>query len=210
MRGTRCGPGGGRAWGGGCASGVHGEKARLKAWGPGRTSNMPCKLSTILEVSKLSGWLNFCAFCQPKGGACDMGRGAGGEAVGSGAAQAGMQTGKVRPQGLGVRARAGRTSNMFCMFVTLEVSQLSGWLKACASCRVEREGHAMRGEVRTGRREGVRRRRRKQRARLRPDSKLGGQGTRGAHVEHLLHVRDLGRVEAERLVELVRLLPSRS
>ena len=139
MRGTRCGPGGGRAWGGGCASGVHGEKARLKAWGPGRTSNMPCKLSTILEVSKLSGWLNFCAFCQPKGGACDMGRGAGGEAVGSGAAQAGMQTGKVRPQGLGVRARAGRTSNMFCMFVTLEVSQLSGWLKACASCREGRK-----------------------------------------------------------------------
>ena len=31
--------------------------------------------------------------------------------------------------------------------------------------------------------------------------KAGGQGTRGAHVEHLLHGRDLGRVEAERLVE---------
>ena len=37
----------------------------------------------------------------------------------------------------------------------------------------------------------------------------GGQSTRGAHVEHLVHVRDLGRVEAERLVELVRPLPSR-
>ena len=30
------GPGGGRAWGGGGASGVHGDKARVKAWGAGR------------------------------------------------------------------------------------------------------------------------------------------------------------------------------
>ena len=32
---------------------------------------------------------------------------------------------------------------------------------------------------------------------------------RGAHVEHAVHVRDAGRVEAERLVELRRVLPSR-
>ena len=160
-----------------------------------RTLNMPY-MTVTLEVSKLSGWFSFCAPCQPKGGACDMGRGADGEAVGSGAAQAGMQTGKVRPQGLGVRARAGRTSNMFCMFVTLEVSQLSGWLKACASCRVEREGHAMRGEVQAGRREGVGRWRRKRRARGRPESRLGGQGTRGAHPEHVAHGRDVGGVPA--------------
>jgi hypothetical protein len=44
---------------------------------------------------------------------------------------------------------------MLTMFVTLEVSQLSGWLNFDADCRVEREGHAMRGEVRAGRREGV-------------------------------------------------------
>ena len=44
------------------------------------------------------------------------------------------------------------------------------------------------------------------RARLRA---VGGQGTRGAHSEHGLHGRDLGRVEAERLVELVHALPSR-
>eukprot|EP00964_Phaeocystis_antarctica_P096875 scaffold63097_cov63-Phaeocystis_antarctica.AAC.1 len=37
----------------------------------------------------------------------------------------------------------------------------------------------------------------------------GGQGTRGAHLEHEPHVRDLGRVEAERLVERRRGLPSR-
>ena len=39
--------------------------------------------------------------------------------------------------------------------------------------------------------------------------KAGGQGTRGAHVEHPVHVCNLGRVEAERLVERLRLLPSR-
>jgi hypothetical protein len=120
--GTRCGPRGGRAWGGGGASGVHGEKARLKAWGARgrgraeRTVNMPYMVVT-LDVSKFSGWLNFCTPCQPKGGACDMGRGvfcreskggrvrcggrgagreAGEPAVGSGAAQVGMYTGKVR------------------------------------------------------------------------------------------------------------------
>eukprot|EP00964_Phaeocystis_antarctica_P083862 scaffold52794_cov50-Phaeocystis_antarctica.AAC.3 len=32
---------------------------------------------------------------------------------------------------------------------------------------------------------------------------------RGAHVEHPVHVRDAGRVEAERLVERRRVLPSR-
>jgi hypothetical protein len=139
--GARCRPGGGRAWGlvvarAACTgkrtgSRLGGQRARAK-----RTSNMLCMVVT-LEVSKLSGWFSFCAPCQPKGGACDMGRGADGEAVGSGAAQAGMQTGKVRPQGLGVRARVGRTENMLFMSVTLEVSQLSGWLNAFAICRVE-------------------------------------------------------------------------
>ena len=51
------------------------------------------------------------------------------------------------------------------MFVTLDVSKLSGWLNADACCRVERRAYAMRGEVRAGRREGVRRRRRKRHAR---------------------------------------------
>ena len=42
-----------------------------------------------------------------------------------------------------------------------------------------------------------------------PTQGCGGQDMRGAHVEHRLHVRDLGRVEAERLVECRRELPSR-
>jgi hypothetical protein len=63
--------------------------------------------------------------------------------------------GKGPTQGLGARARAERTSNMLIMLVTLEVSKLSGWLKAGACCRVE-GGHVMRGgEVRAGRREGL-------------------------------------------------------
>ena len=37
----------------------------------------------------------------------------------------------------------------------------------------------------------------------------GGQGTRGAHIEHVAHVCDAGRVEAQRLVELISVLPSR-
>ena len=54
---------------------------------------------------------------------------------------------------LGVRARVERTSNMCCMFVTLDVSRLSGWLNANAVCRDSKGRHAMRGEVRPGRQE---------------------------------------------------------
>eukprot|EP00964_Phaeocystis_antarctica_P005389 scaffold2947_cov67-Phaeocystis_antarctica.AAC.6 len=39
-------------------------------------------------------------------------------------------------------------------------------------------------------------------------TKVGVQGTRGAHAEHVVHVRDAGRVEAHRLVERRRALPS--
>ena len=64
--------------------------------------------------------------------------------------------------------------------------------------------------MRAGRREGVRRWRRKRHARGKARLKaVGGQGTRGAHAEHDAHVRDLGGVEAQRLVERRRFLPSR-
>ena len=42
-----------------------------------------------------------------------------------------------------------------------------------------------------------------------PTQGYGDQGTRGAHPEHAVRVRDLGRVEAERLVERRRALPCR-
>ena len=38
--------------------------------------------------------------------------------------------------------------------------------------------------------------------------KVGASGTRGAHRKHGLHARDLGRVEAQRLIERTRPLPS--
>jgi len=56
--------------GGGTTSGMHGENARLKAWGPRaraeRTPNME-RMSATLEVSKLSGWLKFDAYCRVEG-----------------------------------------------------------------------------------------------------------------------------------------------
>ena len=54
------------------------------------------------------------------------------------------------------RARAERTSNMDTMLVTLDVSRLSGWLNACASCRVKRESiGGLKGDMRASRRENV-------------------------------------------------------
>ena len=105
-----------------------------------------------------------------------------------------------------------RTSNMRSMLVTLDVSKLSGWLNATACCRVERRGRSMRRKVRLGRRAGVGRLWGGGGAsgmctRRVSDSKLGAQGTRGAHPEHVDHVRDAGRVEDQRLVERRRALP---
>ena len=41
-----------------------------------------------------------------------------------------------------------------------------------------------------------------------PDWGVGGMGRRGAHVKHALHVSDAGRVEAQRLVVRLRILPN--
>jgi len=65
----------------------------------------------------------------------------------------------------------------------------------------------LRGEVQAGRREGVGWRRASGmhgKARLKA---WRSQGMRGAHPEHTPHVRDLGGVEAQRLVERRRVLP---
>jgi len=66
--------------------GMHGDKARLKAWGPRaraeRTANMLLIVVTP-EVSKLSGWLKADACCRVEGRAHDAGgRGASREAGG--------------------------------------------------------------------------------------------------------------------------------
>ena len=52
---------------------------------------------------------------------------------------------------------------MESMFVTLDVSKLSGWLNDDAYCRVERDAKEE-GDARAARQEGVGRQRRKQRA----------------------------------------------
>ena len=126
----------------GCRLGAgHGEE---------RTSNMPCMLVT-LEVSKLSGWLNAGAYCRESKGGHTM-REEERAWRRATAAQA------ARRGGLDCRFEAGhveeRTANKPNMFVTLEVSKLSGWLNATASCRESNGGHAVRDEVRPERREG--------------------------------------------------------
>ena len=48
-----------------------------------------------------------------------------------------MQAACRKPPTVGAeaRARSERTSNIHSMFVTLDVSKLSGWLNAVAHCR---------------------------------------------------------------------------
>jgi hypothetical protein len=111
---------------------------------------------------------------------------------------------------LGARARVERTLNIWNMVVTLEVSKLSGWLNADVPFRVEGRGTCEAGRV-AGREAGGRGAAAAQaastgRARLRA---WRLQGKRGAHPEYSVHVRDLGGVKAQRLVEGARELPSR-
>ena len=97
---------------------------------------------------------------------------------------------------------------MLTTVVTLDVSKLSGWLNADADCRFERRAcDAGRGTAREawGRWVAAAQVACTGRARL----KAWGQGTGGAHGKHAVHGRDLERVEAERLVEHPRALPSR-
>ncbi len=120
-------------------------------------------------------------------------------------------TGRVQLEAGGKRVCAECTSNMYFMPVTLDASKLSGWLNADASCRVERRACDVGSELRAtgggrawddGGAIGL------HTERVRLKSGLW-QGTRGAHVEHIVHGRDLGRVEVQRLVERICALPSR-
>eukprot|EP00964_Phaeocystis_antarctica_P129384 scaffold93232_cov57-Phaeocystis_antarctica.AAC.3 len=100
---------------------------------------------------------------------------------------------------------------MALMSVTLDVSKLSGWLNARANCRVERRAYdAGRGVGRETGERGPAAAHERHARREGPAVKAGGaMGVRGAHGEHVAHVRDAGRVEAQRLVERQRGLPSR-
>ena len=95
---------------------------------------------------------------------------------------------------------------MYSMLVTLDVSRLSGWLNAVADCRVKREAYHE-GDM-EGQETGGRGRSSLSNVQGRRDWCVGGMGTRGAHPKHLVHARDAGRVETQRLVERRRRLPS--
>ena len=97
---------------------------------------------------------------------------------------------------------------MDAMVVTLAVLKLSGWLKATACCPVERRAFKA-GDVWAGRRERVGWLRCKERAGEGPKGDHEVRGTGRAHIKHGLHGGDAGRVEAQRLVERRRALPSR-
>ena len=88
------------------------------------------------------------------------------------------------------------------MSVTLDVSRLSGWLNDDAYCRVGRRGGREVGGCGAAAAQAAC----TGRARL----KAGGQGTRGAHREHVAHVRDARCVEAQQLVECFRFLCAES
>jgi len=102
------------------------------------------------------------------------------------------------------RAREERTSNILRMSVTLDRSKLSGWLNASAFCRVKgRHGKRVTCKLGGGVAGGV------ECARKRVGS-IQVEGWAGAepHVKNPVHARDFGRVETQRLVERVRVLPS--
>ena len=74
------------------------------------------------------------AFCRVGRRAYGAGRARRREAAGDGDASGGVH-GVADCTGM---ARAERTKNMWGMDVTLDVSKVSGWLNALASCRVEK------------------------------------------------------------------------
>ena len=111
-----------------------------------RTANMS-NMFVTLDVSKLTGWLKAVANCRVESRACDAGRGVRAGRRGSyGAWGSGGRKGRARGRpatvgGCGGRARAvKRTMNMVTMSVTLDVSKLTGWLKAFAPCRGRKQG----------------------------------------------------------------------
>ena len=173
---------------------------------PERTRNMSL-MSVTLDVSKLSGWLNADADCRVERRAYEAGSMRAGRWEGVGRRRRKHRAGEDPTVEVAGRARAERTRNMFCMFVTLDVSRLNGWLNAVALCRVEREaceaGRGV-GRERAGQWSGGGARCMPGSARLEIGHRAGGR----AHPKHGVHGCDVGRVEIERLVER-RVLPSR-
>ena len=87
--------------------------------------------------------------------------------------------------------------------MTLDVSKLSGWLNVFADCRVQREAWEEGDMQAGGRGRGL------ECASERVGS-IQVEDWAGAapHLKHPVHACDAGRVETQRLVERVRVLPS--
>ena len=133
------GPGGERAWADGCVCSIQ-TRTRLDIGGEARaerTRNIS-RMVVTLDVSKLSDWLNTNAPCRVEERTHKVGSMRAGirEGVWGGGGACSVQA--KTQLGIGRRARAERTWNMSLIFVTLDVSRLSGWLNAVAYCRVER------------------------------------------------------------------------
>ena len=145
---------------------------------------------------------------QSKGGhSMQAARGLGGASVWAGG---GARNGRARGQGetRGCGARVERTTNMASMVVTLDVLlKFSGWLNADASCPAKGRAYEV-GSTRAGRRESVGRCRCEERVGEGPEGDQAVRGTGRAHSKHGRHGGDPRRVEAQRLVERRRLLPS--
>ena len=161
-----------------------------------------------LDVSKLSGWLNAVALCRverehAKRGEVRAGRRQDGGAV---AAQDACR-GRTR---LEIGRRGGGRAYHEHGVDGYDVGRVK------AQRLVERRGtlSSRKGSMRSGARCGlgggwaVERRRRKMRAGEGPTGDWA-QGRRRAHRKHGAHGCDLGRVEAQRLIECRRALPSR-
>jgi hypothetical protein len=98
------------------------------------------------------------------------------------------------------------------MSVTLEVSTLSGWLKAYALCRVQKGGNRQRDDACGTWRCGTEGMKGESAAHAAcvcgPARKWGQKAQAEAHSEHAAHVCDAGGVKAQRPVEIIRTLPS--
>ena len=93
-----------------------------------------------MDVSKVSGWLNadVCCPSRKEGMRCGARFGPGGGRAWGRRWRKWHARGRLDCEGWAQGTRAERTSNMFFMVVTLDVSKLNGWLNAYACCRVER------------------------------------------------------------------------
>jgi hypothetical protein len=147
-----------------------------------------------LEVSKLSGRLKASASCRAPRGASDTGKRAcaGTKRCGTEgrAHQQRTQCERVWPSsGVGAEGdRWKRTRNMPFMYVTLEVSKLSDWLKASALCRVQKGASArQRDDARVARRCVAQRKGRMSSARVcGPVRECGGRRRRRKRTANML------------------------